>query len=285
MPTKPLNISTSLSLATSKYKIPQIGFGVYQSPPEVCVASCKTALESGYRHIDTAQYYENETEVGRALKESKVPREEVYITTKILFAGDNAESTYNKLVESVEKLAGKDGYVDLFLIHSPNFGPEKRKLMWNALEKLKQEGKTRDIGVSNYGVGHIKEIASIATSDKVPAVNQIELHPWCQQRAAVQYCQANNITIEAYCPLVRNQKATDKILVSIADKHNIEPNQVLIRWSLQKGYVPLPKSDTPSRIAKNADVYGFELDESDMQKLNDLDQGEKGAIVQAVSNE
>ncbi|KAI8935680.1 hypothetical protein NX059_007202 [Plenodomus lindquistii] len=285
MASQKLTISTTLSLATSKYKIPQIGFGVYQSPPEVCVASCKTALEGGYRHIDTAQYYENETEVGRALKESKVPREEVYITTKILFAGEDADSTYAKLVESVEKLVGKDGYVDLFLIHSPNFGPEKRKLMWNALEKLKGEGKTRDIGVSNYGVGHIKEIASIATSEKVPAVNQIELHPWCQQRTAVKYCQDNNIVIEAYCPIVRNQKASDPTLTSIAKKHNVEPNQVLIRWSLQKGFVPLPKSDTPSRIAKNADVYGFELDKEDMEKLDGLDEGDKGAIVQAVSNE
>ncbi|KAH9860774.1 hypothetical protein J1614_012107 [Plenodomus biglobosus] len=284
MSTKNLSISTSLSLATSKHRIPQIGFGVYQSPPEVCVASCKTALDCGYRHIDTAQYYENETEVGRALKESEIPREQVYITTKILFAGDDATSTYEKLVESVDKLAGKNGYMDLFLIHSPNFGAEKRKLMWNALEKLKQQGKTRDIGVSNYGIGHIKEIASIATSDPVPAVNQIELHPWCQQRDVVKYCQDNNIIIQAYCPIVRNQKASDKTLASIAEKHSVEPNQVLIRWSLQKGYVPLPKSDTPSRIAKNADVYGFELDKEDMERLDGLDEGEKGAIVQAVSN-
>ncbi|KAH9867311.1 hypothetical protein IAQ61_007903 [Plenodomus lingam] len=285
MSTKNLSISSSFSLVNSNHKIPQLGFGVYQSPPDVCVASCKTALEAGYRHIDTAQYYENEAEVGRALQESNVPREQVYITTKILFAGDDAASTYEKLVESVEKLAGRHGYVDLFLIHSPNFGAEKRKLMWNALEKLKQEGRTRDIGVSNYGIGQIKEIASIATSDKVPAVNQIELHPWCQQRAVVKYCQENNIAIEAYCPIVRNQKATDKTLVSIAEKHRVEPNQVLIRWSLQKGFIPLPKSDSPSRIAKNADVFGFALDERDMEMLDELDEGDKGAIVQAVVNE
>lgn len=112
-----------------------------------------------------------------------------------------------------------------------------------------------------------------------------QLHPWCQQRDAVTYCHANNITIEAYCPLVRNQKATDTTLVSIADKHSVEPNQVLIRWSLQKGYVPLPKSDTPSRISSNADVYGFALDDEDMRRLDGLDQGTEGAIVQAVSNE
>lgn len=177
MSTKDLSIDSALSLTNSKHQIPQIGFGVYQSPPETCVASCKKALEAGYRHIDTAQYYENETEVGRALSESKIPRREVYITTKILFAGDDAESTYQKLVESVEKLVGKDGYVDLFLIHSPNFGEGPRKLMWQALEKLKGEDKVRDIGVSNYGIGHIKEIQSISTSkgDWPPAVNQIEV--------------------------------------------------------------------------------------------------------------
>ncbi|KAH7072782.1 NADP-dependent oxidoreductase domain-containing protein [Paraphoma chrysanthemicola] len=277
------SITSTLALPESKYKIPQIGFGVYLSPPEKCVKSCLTAFEAGYRHIDTAQYYENEDSVGNALRESKLPREDVYITTKILSAGKDAESTYKKVVESVEKLAGKDGYVDLFLIHTPNGGAEARKLMWQALEKAKQEGKVRDIGVSNYGIQHIEEIKSIG---KVwpPAVNQIELHPWCQQRDCVTYCQKNNIVVEAYCPLVRNEKANDKTLLSICEKHNVGTNQVLVRWSLQKGFVPLPKSDTPSRIVSNADVYGFELDEEDMRKLDGLDEGAKGAIVQAVSN-
>lgn len=284
MSSQTLSIDSRLPLKTSSHQIPQIGFGVYQSPPEICVASCKKALEAGYRHIDTAQYYENEREVGRALQESNIPREQVYITTKILAPGHDAESTYAKLVESVEKLGGKDGYVDLFLIHSPNQGAGARKLMWHALERLKRAGKTRDIGVSNYGIGHIQEIAALGGSEKVPAVNQIELHPWCQQRSVVQYCQDNAIVLEAYCPIVRNQKATDTTLVRIAAKHRVEPNQVLLRWSLQKGYVPLPKSDAPSRIVGNAALYGFALDTADMEGLDGLDQGADGAIVQAVSN-
>jgi len=256
---------------------------VYLSPPEKCVNSCLKALEAGYRHIDTAQYYENETSVGTALEESKIPREKVYITTKILSAGSDADSTYKKVVESVEKLAGKNGYVDLFLIHTPNGGAEARKLMWQALEKAKQEGKAREIGVSNYGIQHIEEVKSIG---KVwpPVINQIELHPWCQQRDCVEYCKKNNIVVEAYCPLVRNEKANDKTLTSICEKHKVGPNQVLVRWSLQKGFVPLPKSDTPSRIVSNADVYGFELDKEDMAKLDGLDQGRDGAIVEAVKN-
>jgi diketogulonate reductase-like aldo/keto reductase len=169
-----LSIKSALALPNSKYQIPQIGFGVYLSPPPKCVKSCLTAFEAGYRHIDTAQYYENEDSVGNALRESKLPREEVYITSKILSAGKDAESTYKKVLESVEKLAGKDGYVDLFLIHTPNGGAEARKLMWQALEKAKQEDKVRDIGVSNYGIQHIEEIKSIGTVWP-PTVNQIEV--------------------------------------------------------------------------------------------------------------
>lgn len=278
-----LSIKSSFALPNSKHQIPQIGFGVYLSPLDKCVNSCLKAFEAGYRHIDTAQYYENEEAVGRALKESKIPREDVYLTTKILFAGDDAESTYQKVVGSVNTMVGSGGYVDLFLIHSPNFGPEKRKLMWQALERAKEEGRIRDIGVSNYGIQHMEEIKEIG---KVwpPAVNQIELHPWCQQRECVEYCKKNNIIVEAYCPLVRNEKAGDKTLKIICEKHKVGPNQVLVRWSLQKGFVPLPKSDTPSRIVSNADVYGFELDADDMAKLDGLDQGKAGAIVEAVKN-
>lgn len=169
-----LSVKSSSPIPNSKYQIPQIGFGVYLSPLDKCVNSCLKAFEAGYRHIDTAQYYENEEAVGRALKESKLPREDVYLTTKILFAGDDAESTYKKVVDSVDTMVGTGGYVDLFLIHSPNFGPEKRKLMWQALERAKEEGKIRDIGVSNYGIQHMEEIKSIG---KVwpPAVNQIEV--------------------------------------------------------------------------------------------------------------
>ncbi|KAL5121859.1 hypothetical protein ACEQ8H_000074 [Pleosporales sp. CAS-2024a] len=278
-----LSITSALALAGSKYQIPQIGFGVYLSPPEKCINSCIKALEAGYRHIDTAQYYANESEVGEAIKQSKVPREQVYITTKMLSPGHDAASTYQKVVASVEKLAGKNGYVDLFLVHSPNGGAQARKLMWQALEKAKQAGIVRDIGVSNYGIQHMEELKTIGNVFP-PAVNQIELHPWCQQRQCTTYCHTHNILLEAYCPLVRNQKASDPTLARIAAKHALTPNQILVRWSLQKGFVPLPKSDDPNRIRANADVYAFDLDADDMADLDALDQGTDGAIVQAVTN-
>lgn len=169
-----LSLSSTLALSNSKYKIPQLGFGVYQSPPSTCVNSCLAALKAGYRHIDTAQYYANETSVGSALRDSGVLRSDVFITTKILSAGKDVDSTYKSVEESIEKLAGKDGYVDLYLIHTPNGGKESRRLMWLALEKAKEAGKVRDIGVSNYGIGHIEEIKQIG---KIwpPVVNQIEV--------------------------------------------------------------------------------------------------------------
>ncbi|PBP28756.1 hypothetical protein BUE80_DR000403 [Diplocarpon rosae] len=278
-----LSIHDLLALPKSTVKIPRLGFGVYQSPREQCIASCRTALKAGYRHIDSAQYYANEKEVGDAVRESGIPRAEVFITTKIIAAAGSVDKTYEKLVESVEKIDGKDGYVDLFLIHTASGGSHARKEMYLALEKLLDSGKTRSIGVSNWGIGHIEELKSFATVYP-PHVNQIELHVFSQQREVVEFCHENGIVVEAYCPLVRNQKAADPTLNSIATAHQKTVSQVLIRYCLQKNWVPLPKSDTPSRIIENANVYDFELSKDEMKTLDDLDQGSKGAIVQAVTN-
>lgn len=170
-----LSLTSTIALPNSSYKIPRLGFGVYQSHGPTCIQSCLAALKVGYRHIDSAQYYANEEQVGKAVKESKIPRSEVYITTKILSPGNDVDSTYKSILESVKKIDdSENGYVDLFLIHSPNGGKEARKTMWLALEKAKESGKVRDIGVSNYGKGHIEEIKSFG---KVwpPAINQIEV--------------------------------------------------------------------------------------------------------------
>ncbi|KAL8780129.1 MAG: hypothetical protein Q9213_006613 [Squamulea squamosa] len=280
-----LSLSSTIPLTNSKYSIPRLGFGIYQSPTDVCVNSCLTALRAGYRHIDSAQFYRNESEMGEAVRQSGIPRSEVFLTTKILSAGGSVEKSYEKCLNSVKAIdPSPEGYVDLFLIHSPSAGSAKRKEMWQALEKLVDEKKVRSIGVSNFGIGHINEMKEYA---KIwpPQVNQIELHPWNQQREIVDYCRTNNIVIEAYCPLVRNNKAYEENLVAISKKHDRTTGQVLIRYCLQKDWVPLPKSDTPSRIEANADVYGFELDADDMKTLDSLDQGPKGAIVQAVRND
>ena len=166
-------LQTTLPLPNSSVKIPALGFGVYQSHGPTCKKSCLTALEAGYRHIDSAQYYANEQLVGDAVKESNVDRKDVFITTKILSAGKDGEETYQSLVESVNKI-DKGGYVDLFLIHSPSSGPQGRKLMWTALERLYKEGKAKAIGVSNFGKGQIEELKSFAEVYP-PHVNQIEV--------------------------------------------------------------------------------------------------------------
>lgn len=173
-----LSIQSTLPLPHSSIQIPQLGFGVYLSAPEVCKTSCLEALKAGYRHIDTAQYYENEAEVGKAIRESGIPRSEIFVTTKILFAKGSVESSLEGLRESVGKIdgggeEGRKGYVDLFLIHSPNFGSEKTREMWVALERLREEGGARAIGVSNFGRGQIEEVRGYARA-KVE-VNQIEV--------------------------------------------------------------------------------------------------------------
>jgi len=279
-----LAITDFLTLPNSNVKIPRLGFGVYLSHNKQCVTSCLNAFKAGYRHIDTAQYYGNEQEVGEALRQSGLKRSEVFVTTKIFSSKGSIDKSYQSVLDSVHRICGEDGAVDLFLIHNPSSGKAGRKELWLALEKLHEAGKTRSIGVSNYGIGHIEEMKEYA---KIwpPAANQIELHPWCQQREIVEYCQAHGIIVEAYSPLVRNKKADDPTLIEVAKKYNKSTAQVLIRYSLQKNWVPLPKSDTPSRIAANADVYDFELSKEDMMRLDDQDKGgSKGAIVQAVVN-
>ncbi|KAI5790288.1 aldo-keto reductase [Geopyxis carbonaria] len=258
---------------------PRIGFGVYQSPPSVCTASCLTALATGYRHIDTAQYYENEADVGRAVVQSGLPRSAVYITTKILKPSGSVEATLARCRESIAALACGD-YVDLFLIHTPSSGPAGRREMWAALEQLQREGGAREIGVSNYGVAHLEEMKSYSTVR--PAVNQIEVHPWCQQRPITSYCKDEGIHVEAYSPLVRGKVFGNPTLKAIAAKHQVSEAKVLVRWALQMGYSPLPKSDHPDRIRENFVGIAegtWHISEGEMALLREMDRGQEGAVV------
>jgi diketogulonate reductase-like aldo/keto reductase len=182
MSTSKLSITSTLPLLNAPIQIPRLGFGVYQSPTNICVTSCLTALKAGYRHIDTAQFYANETEVGSAVTKSGLKRSEVFLTTKILGAAGSVDASYRKCVESVQKLDPESGYVDLFLIHSPNAGGKARKEMWLALERLWKEGKAKSIGVSNWGVGHIEEMKEYKTEVWPPHVNQIEVSRFSDSR-------------------------------------------------------------------------------------------------------
>lgn len=274
------SITTTSKLSSGK-SIPTLGFGVWDSPNHITTQSCLEALKVGYRHIDTAQVYGNEVEVGKAVKSSDLAREDIFVTSKILSPGSDAAATRKKCIESVDKIGGADGYLDLMLIHNSASGASAVKMMWQAMEQSQEEGKIKSIGVSNFGIGHIDQMKEYA---KVwpPAVNQLELHPWCQQREVVDYCHKNNIVVEAYCPLVRNQKADDPTLKSVGEKHQKSTQQVLLRYCLQKNWVPLPKSDNKKRIAQNADLFDFELDQQDMEKLDG--QKQEPALVVAVDN-
>ncbi|KAN0059943.1 hypothetical protein ACQY0O_007916 [Thecaphora frezii] len=163
----------------------------------------------------------------------------------------------------------------IWTVTSTTSGVEGRKHLWSALKKLRDEGKAKVIGVSNYGVKHLKELVE---AGGVPAINQIEIHPWCQQRPIVDYCRQRGIVLQAYCPIVRGAYASDPLLDELAQKYNVSWAQVLLRWSLQKGYSPLPKSDTPSRIVSNADLYGRQLDEADVARLDQCDKSAAGAV-------
>ncbi|KAK4704451.1 hypothetical protein P7C70_g1750, partial [Phenoliferia sp. Uapishka_3] len=270
-----LTLSSTLKLKSGG-SMPVLGFGVYQST--AAPASASSALDNGYRHIDSARIYRNEAEVVSAVSTWRKSggAGDVWLTSKVV-GKEHATGKCDAAVdESVERAKAGGLQWDLFLLHDPTAGPEKRLQAWRVLEDAVIAGKLKAIGVSNFSDVHLEEFKAAGVK-LTPEVNQIELHPWCQQKPIVEYCKAAGIIIQAYCPIVRGQRMEDPVLKSVCEKSGKTGAQVLIRWSLQKGYVPLPKSDTPSRIAENADVFDFELDGDSMSKLDALDLGKDGA--------
>lgn len=247
--------------------MPRLGLGVYQISGKRCDAAVARALELGYRHIDTAALYANEANVGRVLRESGLPREQVFITTKLW----NSDQGYERAIRAGETSLTALGldWIDLYLIHWPE--PGKRRESWRALIELRKRGVARSIGVSNYTVAHLKEL--MAHSDVVPAVNQVEFNPFLYQRALLEFCTAHDIALVAYCPLARAQKLGEPRLRKIADKHHKTAAQIMIRWALQRGIGAIPKSSDPRRIAENTQVFDFALDADDMRQLDALDVG------------
>ncbi|KAK1765819.1 NADP-dependent oxidoreductase domain-containing protein [Phialemonium atrogriseum] len=270
--------------------MPLLGFGVYQIHGPAVGPACEAALAAGYRHVDTAQLYCNEAEVGAAVVRvlsGGVPRADVFVTTKIRHSARSGEATYRRARASVGRVdqrgvdgdgdgegdgEGEGGYVDLFLVHMPWGGRRERRLMWLALEKLFEEGRARAIGVSNYEIEHIEDMRGYAKVLALTTTNPKQLHPWKQQRELVAYCRKHGIVVQAYSPLARAGKMEDPTLVAVAEKYGKTPAQILIRYSLQKGWVPLPKSERPERIRENAMVYDFEISDEAMETLDALDE-------------
>ncbi|KAH9965877.1 Aldo/keto reductase [Russula dissimulans] len=252
--------------------MPVIGLGVYQNPN--CKPACLAALQCGYRHIDSARAYRNEAQVGDAVRESGVPREDIFITSKINRIAGGYRNCLDAIDDSLKNF-GFD-YLDLYLIHSAYGGKTARIDAWKALLSAKKAGKLRSVGVSNYNVKHLEEI--IEEGLELPSVNQIELHPFCQQKIIVDYCRTHGIVVQAYTPLVQG-RFENPVLQELSKKYSKDPAQILVRWSLQHDFVPLPKSQNPDRVRSNIDVFNFEINREDTEKLDRLDHGKDGAVT------
>ncbi|MET8243652.1 aldo/keto reductase [Streptomyces sp. NPDC005202] len=253
-------------------EMPQLGFGVWQVPDDEAERAVATALQAGYRSIDTAAIYGNEEGTGKAIAASGIPREDIFVTTKLWNSDQGYDSTLRAFDASLDRLGLE--YVDLYLIHWPM--PSKGKFVetYKAFEKLLADGRTRAIGVSNFLPEHLERL--IAETSVIPAVNQIELHPHLQQHAAREYHAKQGIATEAWSPLGQGKGLLEvPAIVAIAQKHNRTPAQIVLRWHLQLGNIVIPKSVTPSRIQENIQVFDFHLDDEDLAAISALNENRR----------
>jgi 2,5-diketo-D-gluconate reductase A len=255
-------------------EIPQLGFGVFQIPPPDTAEAVRTAFETGYRHIDTAEMYGNEAGVGDAIRDSGLSRDEVFITSKLSNACHHPDDA-RKAFEHTLTALGSD-YVDLFLIHwpLPTLYNGDYVSTWKVMEEFKAQGRARSIGVSNFQVAHLKRLAT--ETEVTPAVNQIELHPYLLNDDVRGYGEDHGIRTEAWSPIAQGGVLDDPAIVEIADRLERTAAQVVLRWHLQRGSIVFPKSTTPSRIEENFALFDFELEDADIDAIDALDRGEDG---------
>jgi methylglyoxal/glyoxal reductase len=262
-----MHIGSTITLANGA-EVPVLGLGVFRSKPGGETRDAvRWALEAGYRHVDTAGAYHNEADVGEALRESGLPREQVYVTTKLA----NDDHGYDRALRAFDRSLAALGldYVDLYLVHWPV--AEGRRESWRAFERIYEEGRARAIGVCNYTERHLREV--LTEADVRPLVEQVELHPFLYQRDLLRLCREHDIAVEAYSPLTRGRRLHDREVQAVATTHDKTAAQVLLRWSLQHGLVVLPKSVRRERIVENADLFDFELSPEEMARLDALDEG------------
>lgn len=250
--------------------IPQVGFGVFKIPDEEVTAAVSAALSLGYRHIDTASVYGNEKGTGAAIKASGIAREELFVTTKLARTEMGRDNTFREFDASLERL-GLD-YVDLYLIHWPVPSQDLYVETWQALLEIRQSGRARSVGVSNFQIPHLERLA--AETGELPVINQIELHPFLPQAELRAFHKEHGIVTQAWSPLAKGgEHLNDRVLVEIAEKHGRTPAQVLLRWHIQLGNVVIPKSVSPSRMALNLAIFDFELSPEDFSLLATLNSG------------
>jgi diketogulonate reductase-like aldo/keto reductase len=276
MATNNLSLSSRLKL-NNGFSIPRIHLGVYLTSGQETIRAVRWALETGYRGFDSAQMYRNEREVGKSIlswlsdeksNPEKLKREDTFFTSK-LASNASYEAARKAIKQSVE--TSGLGYIDLFLLHSPYGGKSSRLASWKAVEDAIADGEVKTGGVSNYGVKHLEEL--LATKPRIiPAVNQIEVHPFNTRTNITSFCQKNGIVVEAYAPLARALRMKHPTIVSLSKKYSCTPAQLMIRWSLQHGFIPLPKSVKKERIEENAQISHFNIDDADMKTMDGLDE-------------
>ncbi|MGZ4177875.1 MAG: aldo/keto reductase [Solirubrobacteraceae bacterium] len=255
-------------------EIPQLGFGVFQIPPEDTAKAVATALEVGYRHIDTAEMYRNEGGVGEGIRASGLSRDEIYVTSKLSNACHHPDDA-RKAFEHTLQALGSD-HVDLFLVHwpLPTLYDGDYVSTWKVMEEFKQQGRARSIGVSNFQVPHLERLAQ--ETDVTPAVNQIEIHPYFLNEEVRRYGEDHGIRTEAWSPIAQGAVLDDPVITGIAARLDRTPAQMVLRWHIQRGSIVFPKSTTPSRIEENFELFDFALDDGDMEAIAALDKGEDG---------
>ena len=265
MSEKTLSIDSRVSLSDGN-SMPLLGLGTWAAQPGGETRDAVAfALETGYRHIDTAKMYGNEQDVGEAVRQSSIPRQEIFVTTKLWDSDQGYQSALDAFDRSMDQLGLE--YIDLYLIHWP---VEKlRNDSWRALNNIKESGRTRSIGVSNFSHKHLQELYSY--SDIRPVVNQIELSPFLQQPLIASFCRLENIQLTGYCPLAKGRRFDEPVLADIAEQHSKSPAQVMIRWALQNRQAVIPKSSNPKRIVQNADIFDFQIGVDEMVRLDGLD--------------
>lgn len=252
-------------------EIPQLGFGLYKVPAEDAARLALAAIDAGYRHLDTAAFYANEAEVGRAVREAPVPREELFVTSKVWKDDNGYDETLRAFDASMERFGLER--IELYLIHWPVPSTDRYVDSWRALVRLRDEGRVRSIGVANFHAHHVERL--IAETGEAPVVNQVELHPWLPQAELCAYDGAHSILTEAWSPLARGRVLDDPVLAGIAAKHGRTPAQIVLRWHVQLGNVVIPKASSPERIRENLDVFGFALDAKDLAAIGGLESGER----------
>jgi len=252
-------------------EIPQLGFGVFQVPPEKTQETVEEALEIGYRHIDTAAAYRNERGVGAAIAASGIPREEIFVTTKLWNSQQGYEPTLGAFEKSLDRL--DLDRIDLYLIHWPVPTEGRAFETWRAFERIHEEGRSRTIGVSNFRIEDLEQLEREA--GVLPTVNQIELHPHLPQAELRAWHAAHGIATESWSPLAQGDLLVNETIASVAARHDRTPAQAILRWHLQLGNVVIPKSVTPARMRENFDLFGFELNDEDMTEIAALDVGQR----------